>query len=153
MNKKTLVWVVVAVAIISLASLVIFSNKSQAPNVIVVRNSGASSQQKLADIQVTYELSADSQKLYNISVSASTKDGQAVLVNAKACNTMNSTISILPKGQATDKKVIKTLNDGRQVLEPMTMSTLMACEPTTPQTDDAALNIVINNLAASLQSY
>ena len=153
MSKKTLVWVVAAVAIISLASLVIFSNKSHAPNVIVVRNSGASSQQKLSDIQVTYELSADSQRLYSVQVSASTNDGQAVLVNGKACNTMNSTISILPKGQTIDKKVIKTLNDGRQVLEPMTMSTLMACELTTPKTDDAALNSVINNIAASLQSY
>lgn len=151
MKKHTLVWIIVIITLISLGSLIVFSKRSQAPSVVVVSNTN--SEQKLSDINVTYTLSQSDQNLYSIKVSSSTQDGQAVLVNAKACNTMNSTITILPKDSQTDKKVVKTLNDGRLVLEPMTMSTLMACEPITAQTDDTALNGVINSLADSLQSF
>lgn len=152
MNKKTLVWIIVIIVVASLGSLVLFSKKSHAPNAIVISN--IKSEQKLADIQVTYTLSQSDQSLYNIKVASSTQDGQAVLVSGKACNTMNSTITILPKDTTTDKKVVKTLQDGRLVLEPVTMSTLMAClDSTSPQTDDQALNKVIDTIALSLQSY
>jgi len=152
MNKKTLVWIIVIIVVASLGSLVLFSKKSHAPNAIVIGN--IKSEQKLADIQITYTLSQSDQSLYNIKVVSSTQDGQAVLVSGKACNTMNSTITLLPKDTITDKKVVKTLQDGRLVLEPVTMSTLMAClDSTSPQTDDQALNKVIDAIALSLQSY
>ena len=147
-----MVWVVIVIAVVSLSGLVFISKRTHAPSVVVIKNLNTS-QQKLPDLAVTYELSEGSKRMYSIVVSSSIVDGQVVLVNAKACNTMNSTITILPKGKSTDKKVIKTLKDGRQVLEPMTISTLIACESTTPQTDDMALNRIINSLAASIQSY
>lgn len=153
MKKQTLVWIVLVVAVASLGSLVIFNRTSHAPSAVVITNNGGS-EQKLADIQVTYTLSQSDQNLYNIKVTSSTQDGQAVLVSGKACNNMNSTITLLPKDTTTDKKVIKTLQDGRLVLEPVTMSTLMAClDSTSPQTDDQALNRVIDAIALSLQSY
>lgn len=152
MKKQTLVWIVLVVAVASLSSLVIFNKTSHAPSVIVVSSKG--NEQKLADIQVTYTLSQSDQNLYNIKVTSSAQDGQAVLVSGKACNNMNSTITLLPKDTSTDKKVIKTLQDGRLVLEPVTMSTLMAClDSTSPQTDDQALNRVIDAIALSLKSY
>lgn len=151
MSKKLLVWVIAGVAIVSLGALIVVSKRAQAPLPSPAPLTGT--EQRLTELNVTYVLPNDVKTLYGMTVTANTDSGQAVQVHGKACNTMNSTITILAKGAVTDKKVIKTLNDGRQVLEPMTMSTLMACAETTPQTDDAALNAVINNLAASIQSY
>lgn len=152
MSKNTVILAVVGVVVVSLVGLVFMSEQTQAPSTIIVKSNHASSN-KLPDLSVSYTLAESNKTMYSMVVSSSITEGQAVLVQGKACNTMNSTITLLPKGQTTDKKVVKTLTDGRQVLEPMTMSTLMACEPTTPQTDDTALNAVINDLAASLQSY
>jgi hypothetical protein len=151
MSKKILVWVVVLVAVLSLSALVLVNERTHAPS--ETSTSTEQSAGKLPDIKVTYVLSEGAQKMYNMVVESNNSEGQAVIVHGKACNTMNSTISIIAKGTATNKKVVKTLNDGRQVLEPITMSTLMACMDTTPQTDDNALNAVINELAASLESY
>jgi hypothetical protein len=152
MSKNTVIVVVVGVVVICMVGLVFISERTQAPSTIIVKSNHASSD-KLPELSVTYTLTEANKAMYGIEVTSSTNEGQAVLVHGKACNTMNSIITLLPKGQSTDKKVIKRLNDGRQVLEPMTMSTLMACMDTTPQTDDNALNVVINELAASLQNY
>jgi len=136
--------------------------KKDAATVVVVTN--GSSTHAVEDLKVTYQLKSSTQQLYNIQVmsvaQAAKENGtnQAIdlnniFISGKACNNMSGAIPLLPKGTTTDKKVIKTLNDGRLVLEPQVASTLMACTNTTPANDDDALNKVFNDIAASLQSF
>lgn len=109
---------------------------------------------KLTDMKLTYVLNDEAKKLFNITVSAgSGKQEGYVVVNGKACNTMNSTIQIIKSGETTTKKVINTLNDGRQVIEPATVSTMMACTDQKSEHDDSALTAAISAIANSLQSY
>lgn len=165
MDKKK--WIITGVAVIILAALVavgyrqVTSNKAVSVTPIVIESSADT--HVISDLKLSYQLSTANQKLYNITVlsaaqfsaqnnTAVDKNSGDVYVTGKACNNMTSTISILAKGSSTDKQVVKTLNDGRIVLQPITMSTLMACMDTTPATDDQALNTVIDTIAQSLQS-
>ena len=108
----------------------------------------------LPDMQLSYVLSEETKQLYGITVTAGTdKQKGYVVVHGKACNVMNSTIQIVSKGQTTSKVVIKTLNDGRHVTEPMTVSTMMACVDSAPEHDDKALGAAITAIANSIQSY
>lgn len=163
MNKGK--WSVTAGAFIILGLVIaagFILTKKDAETVVVVTN--GSSTHAVEDLKVTYQLKASTQQLYNIQVmsvaQAAKQNGtdQAVdlnniFISGKACNNMSGAIPLLPKGTATDKKVIKTLNDGRIVLEPQVASTLMACTNTTPANDDEALNKAFNDIAASLQSF
>lgn len=158
-NKRWLLAILATVALVAIAigGYVNMQNKSTISSSNGTSNTkidGTSSTGKLEDIKVTYVVNADAQKLYNISVTTGEQTGsqQSVRVHGKACNTMNGSIEILPKGKKSDKTVVKTLDDGRQVLEPMVASTMMACMEDTPATDDQALTKEINAIAASLQS-
>lgn len=117
----------------------------------------------IADLKVTYQLDPAIKDLYKIQVlsakeaasvngTAATDSGD-IFVSGKACNTMSGTIPLLAKGKTTDKKVVKTLTDGRTVLEPQVISTLMACIAVAdPALNDTALTKAFNDIAASLQS-
>lgn len=109
---------------------------------------------KLSEMKLTYVLSEATKNLYGITVTAGSGEREGyVLVHGKACNVMNSTIQIMANGETTTKTVIKTLNDGRQVVEPSTVSTMMTCVDSAPEHDDKALDAAINALANSIQSY
>lgn len=136
--------------------------KKDAATIVVVGTGGST--RSIDDLNVTYELKPDTQKLYSIQVlsvaQAAAQNGtdqevdlNNIFVSGKACNNMSGTIPLLPKGTETDKKVIKTLNDGRIVLEPQIASTMMACASTSPATDDNALNKVFSDIAESLKSF
>jgi hypothetical protein len=112
-----------------------------------------SSNNSLPSLQLTYEVNASVAELYNIVVSAQESKAQIVQIAGQACNNMSGSVDILPKGSSTDKQVIKTLDDGRLVLEPVTISTLKACEGGGPELDDQLLNDEILNVTKSLQSY
>lgn len=157
-------WSVTAGAFIILGIIVAAGyilTKQDAGSVTVVSKGG--SVNAIKDLAVIYRLNQDAQELYNISVlsavQAAERNGTETPANAgdisvsgKACNNMSGIIPLLPKGTVTDKKVVKTLDDGRIVLEPQIASTMMACMSTSPATDDQALNKVFNDIAASLQS-
>jgi hypothetical protein len=135
--------------------------KQDAGSVTVVSKGG--SLNSIEDLSVVYRLNQNTQEMYSITVvsvaQAAKNNGTDqqvnpgdIFVSGRACNNMSGTIPLLPKGSTTDKKVVKTLDDGRIVLEPQIASTMMACQPTTPAKDDQALNKVFNDIAASLQS-
>ena len=160
-------WSVTAGAFIIMGILVAAGyilTKQDSATVIIVSKGGKSAQttRTIQDLKVTYQLSPSTQELYNIQVMPATQaakenglpstDSGDIFVSGKACNNMSGTIPLLVKDSSTDKVVVKTLADGRIVLEPQVISTLMACMETTPATDDQALNKVFNDIAASLQS-
>jgi hypothetical protein len=147
---------IIAVSVLA-AVLAIFLYLLVGPN---VQNSNeasppadTSSNNSLPSLQLTYEVNASAAELYNIVVSAPETESQTVQIAGQACNNMSGSVDILPKGSSTDKQVIKTLDDGRLVLEPVTISTLKACEGGGPELDDQLLNDEILNIAKSLQSY
>ena len=164
MNKNK--WLITGIVVIVLAILVAVgyqhtSNKTESTSSTIVGLS--SDTHVINDLKLSYQLSPASQKLYNINVLSAAqfaaqnnididKDSGDVYVTGKACNNMTGTISVLAKGSSTGKQIVKILHDGRIVLQPVTMSTLMACTDITPATDDQALNAVIDTIAQSLQS-
>lgn len=145
-TMKVLVTVgILAIAAAAIAS-VLMQKDSTAPDM--------AGEAKLPDMKLSYVLSEETKNLYGVTVAAGTdKQEGYVVVHGKACNVMNSTIQILQKGKTTGKTVIKTLSDGRQVVKPMTVSTMMACVDTKPEHDDKALDAAIEALASSIQSY
>lgn len=146
---------VILVTAITLGILIFVSERSHAPTVYVINSATT---QKLPDLKVTYILSSDVQKLYDIKVSSQLKSAEvpnnAVIVSGKACNNMTGNFVILDANEPTDKPVLKTLNDGRKVLESATVSTMMACIAVAdPKFDDTALNKAIDDVGKSLESY
>lgn len=164
-NKK---WLVVAVVALVLGVVIYagYQNTKEKDGALVIVSSSSSSSNMhtIDDLKLTYQLKASTQKLYDIDVmsavqfaaqngtTVSGNDGD-VFVTGQACNGMSGTIPVLAKGTVTEQRVVKTLNDGRIVLQPQIMSTLMACPPGNPATDDQALNTAINDIATSLQSF
>lgn len=122
------------------------SNESSPPTETSENNS-------LPSLQLTYEVNASAAELYKIVVIAPESEVQIVQISGQACNNLSGSVDILPKGSTTEKQVIKTLDDGRLVLEPITISTLKACEGGGPELNDQLLNDEIVNIAKSLQSY
>lgn len=165
MNKNK--WLITVLGIIFLVALVaggyvVATKKVTSDPLVVVISGGV--MHTISDLRVTYELSAPLQKLYNIQVMSAVESAKIngttvdssngdIFISGKACNNMSGTIPLVAKGQSTDKTIVKTLNDGRKVLEPLTMSTMMACMDTTPATNDQTLSKVFNDIAASLQSF
>jgi heat shock protein HslJ len=156
-------WSVTAGAVVLLGVFIAAGyilTKQDSATVVIVSKGGET--HAIADLNVTYQLKSDTQKLYNIQVMSANQAASQnsteptgtgdVFVSGKACNNMSGTIPLLPAGTSTELKIIKTLKDGRMVLEPQVMSTMMACMGTTPATDDQALTKVFNDIATSLQS-
>jgi hypothetical protein len=155
MNKMRVILSVIFVTVITLGMIVFISERSQAPTVYVINSETT---QELPDLKVTYVLPRDTQKLYDIKVSSQLKSAEvpsnAVIVSGKACNNMTGSFIILGSNEPTDKPVLKTLKDGRKVLESATVSTMMSCIAVAdPKFDDMALNKAIDDVGKSLESY
>lgn len=155
MNKKLLVGGVAAAVLVSLGLLVILSEKSHAPTLdkVMVKDTYT-----LEDLRVTYMVSNNDKTMYNIQVQSQTKaagaDTNAVNVAGRACNTMRGSFVILDASETTDKPIVKTLKDGRKVLDAPIASTMMACMDTTdPKFDDGALSNIISAIGMSIESY
>lgn len=165
MNKKK--WLIVGVGIIIVATLAgagylyIEKNKKDTPPPATTAN-----MHSIDGLKVTYELSPETQKLYDIivisgveavkqNVTTTYSSEDAISISGKACNNTSGAIAIVAADKVVTNEniVVKTLNDGRKVLTPQTKSTLMACTDITPANDDQALVKVFNDIAASLQSY
>lgn len=111
----------------------------------------------LPELRVTYQLDPKLQALYNIQVTGHAKadiaGGGMIRVSGKACNNMRGTFVITNVNEQTDKPVIKTLQDGRRVLEAAIASTMMACPDTSdPKLDDAALTKALEAIGASIET-
>lgn len=155
MSKKIVLGSVVLAVVASLGLLVLLSEKSHAPTLdkVMVKDTYA-----LEDLRVTYMVSNDDKTMYNIQVQGQTKvagaDTNAVNVAGRACNTMRGSFVILDAGETTDKSVIKTLKDGRKVLDAPVVSTMMACMDTDdPKFDDGALSNIISAIGMTIESY
>lgn len=149
MNTTIKVLLVAGIVLLAAAAIAFVLMQKDSTN-----NVDTAGEAKLTEMKLSYVLSEETKNLYGVTVAAGTdKQEGYVVVHGKACNVMNSTIQILQKGETTDKTVIKTLSDGRQVVKPMTVSTMMACVDTKPEHDDKALDAAIETLASSIQSY
>lgn len=166
-NKNVLLILVILLVIFGLVTYFGYQNTKQKNGALIIVSSSTNTKSDthtIDDLRLTYQLRSATQKLYDIKVmsavqfaaengtTVSGNDGD-VFVTGKACNGMSGTIPILAKGTITDKQSLNVLNDGRIVLPPQIMSTLMACPAGNPATDDQALNEAINDVASSLQSF
>lgn len=152
-SKYFSVLLVVAIVLLGAGAYFLFRGTDEPGTASQPANTDTNSSNSLSSLKLTYQINETAKKMYNIMVVPADAEGQTVQISGKACNNMSGSVVILAKNEAAQTKVLKNLNDGRQVLEPQTISTLMACENVGPEFDDQLLNEEILNIANSLESY
>lgn len=155
MNKKLVIGGSILAVFIALGLTVFMSERLHAPKVADIPVANI---YKLDDLKVTYQLESGTQQLYEIQVQARVKSADnthdAVMVSGKACNNMSGSFTLLSANEKTEKSVLKTLKDGRKVVEEPVVSTMMACIAIDDlKLSDTALSAAIAAIGKSLESY
>lgn len=157
-NTSLVIGIALSTLIIGSIMMIITSNNKTDKAVMV--SSPNTKTYKLDNLQVTYQVKESYKKLYDIQVLGIAKsdpesgDMDTVRISGKACNNQNGNFTVISGDEVVDKIVLKTLEDGRHVLDSPIVSTMMACiDMSGPKYDDAALSKIISDIAKSIESY